>query len=86
MCVCTLEFGAHLYGQYCASILLTVFLSLSTGKHGCVAEACADLGQYVIEECPHLKLTGLMTIGRQYQSISPNPDFMVCVCVNICMC
>ena len=47
------------------------------GKHGCTPEECADLGQYVAEECPHLELCGLMTIGRQCQMITPNPDFVV---------
>ena len=56
----------------------------SPGKHGCVPEECVDLGQYVVEECPHLKLCGLMTIGRQGQINRPNPDFMVCDCVTFC--
>ena len=51
---------------------------LSSGKQGCVPEACVDLGHYVAEECAHLRLTGLMTIGQQSQPATPNPDFLVC--------
>ena len=70
------------------SNLKSPFFPSSPGKHGCPPEVCVDLGHYVVEECPHLKLCGLMTIGRQNQTISPNPDFMVCIraCVLVCVC
>ena len=54
-------------------------VSCVAGKQGCAPDACGDLAQYVIEECPHLKLTGLMTIGQRGQTITPNPDFVVSV-------
>ena len=55
--------------------------SASIGKQGCCPEMCVDLGHYVEEECPHLNLCGLMTIGRQCQTVTPNPDFMVCTVI-----
>lgn len=38
-----------------------------------------DLYQSVSENCPHLNLCGLMTIGKyDYdESLGPNPDFLV---------
>jgi pyridoxal phosphate enzyme (YggS family) len=57
-------------------VMLQVNTSGEESKQGCVPETCADLGQYVVEDCPHLRLCGLMTIGRQCQSITPNPDFL----------
>lgn len=38
-----------------------------------------SLSKFVIEECPHLKFLGLMTIGKFGYDASegPNPDFLV---------
>jgi pyridoxal phosphate enzyme (YggS family) len=57
-------------------VMLQVNTSGEESKHGCCPEACVDLAHYVVEECPHLKLCGLMTIGRQRQTVTPNPDFV----------
>jgi pyridoxal phosphate enzyme (YggS family) len=67
-------------------IMLQVNTSREESKRGCVPEACSDLGHYVLEECPHLRLTGLMTIGRQSQPITPNPDFMKLVWCREVLC
>lgn len=54
-------------------------LSLHTGKQGCTAEELPELVHYLLKECSHLELCGLMTIGRMRHSIQqgPNPDFTV---------
>lgn len=48
-------------------------------KLGCAVEEVQDLVEYLLKECPHLDLCGLMTIGRQNHLPlqGPNPDFTV---------
>ena len=56
-------------------------------KHGCKPEEASDLVNYVLHECPHLKMLGLMTIGAFDHDLSsgPNPDFQVSTCaVELC--
>lgn len=50
------------------------------GKLGCLPEALQELVQCVLEDCPHLEFSGLMTIGRlghQHREHGPNPDYNV---------
>jgi uncharacterized pyridoxal phosphate-containing UPF0001 family protein len=37
-------------------------------KSGVAPAACLDLSRYIINECPRLTLTGLMTIGKYDES------------------
>ena len=58
-------------------------LPLAVDKHGCLPEDCVSLARHIIESCPHLKFSGLMTIGALARSLQAgkddsNPDFMVC--------
>lgn len=54
------------------------FLFLSTEKSGCKPEEASSLIKYINDNCPHLKVLGLMTIGM-YDNYNPvegiNPDF-----------
>ena len=49
------------------------------GKHGCSSDHCVELVEHVINHCPHLKFSGLMTIGEMNYDWSQggNPDFIV---------
>ncbi|KAG0303790.1 hypothetical protein BGZ98_006293, partial [Dissophora globulifera] len=51
---------------------LGIFLQVNTSgeesKSGMLPSEAVEVAQHVVSTCPHLKLTGLMTIG------SPNPD------------
>jgi uncharacterized pyridoxal phosphate-containing UPF0001 family protein len=50
-------------------------------KHGVEPGECVDLARFILEQCPHLKLGGLMTIGLAERdgNQQPNPDFVVSV-------
>ncbi|KAK3751357.1 hypothetical protein QZH41_009297 [Actinostola sp. cb2023] len=50
-----------------------------TGKKGCTSNECTKLVQFIIQSCPNLKFTGLMTIGQynyDWAKHGPNPDFI----------
>mmetsp|Transcript_24750 Transcript_24750/g.32322 ORF Transcript_24750/g.32322 Transcript_24750/m.32322 type:complete len:254 (-) Transcript_24750:105-866(-) len=53
---------------------LNIFLQINTSqeaqKSGIPPEECIELAQYVVSECPHLSLKGLMTIGK-FGDVSP---------------
>ena len=65
---------------------LDVYIQVNTSgeesKSGVEPEAVLELARYVAEQCPALKLAGLMTIGSRAASINAaggetNPDFEV---------
>eukprot|EP01135_Chromosphaera_perkinsii_P004882 Nk52_evm2s303 gene=Nk52_evmTU2s303 len=59
-------------------VLVQVNTSLEKNKYGVMPEDTVDLVRYVKEQCPHLELCGLMTIGmfdREYGE-EGNPDFL----------
>jgi PLP dependent protein len=49
--------------------LLSVFVQVNTSgedtKSGVTPEQAIDLCQHIVQECPHLTLMGLMTIGAR---------------------
>lgn len=49
------------------------------GKSGCSSDHCVELVEHIISHCPHLKFSGLMTIGEMNYDWSQgaNPDFIV---------
>lgn len=67
---------------------LNVFVQVNTSaeesKSGCDPKDCVQLVKFVIENCPHLKFCGLMTIGSILHSKSQSddqPDFeLLCKC------
>jgi uncharacterized pyridoxal phosphate-containing UPF0001 family protein len=61
---------------------LNVFVQVNTSredaKSGVLPEECAQVCQYIQDNCPQLKLIGLMTIGMFGRDPSEkNPDFEV---------
>ena len=55
--------------------------SRPSDKSGTDPTAAVELCRFIRAECPHLKLAGVMTIGR-YDHVhdvrdGPNPDFVV---------
>ena len=54
-------------------------LCFITGKSGCSSDHCVELVEHIISHCPHLKFSGLMTIGEMNYDWSQgaNPDFIV---------
>ncbi len=53
---------------------------IALDKHGVASDGCLELVQYIMEDCHHLSIAGLMTIGRmnhQHEIHGPNPDFTV---------
>ena len=48
-------------------------------KLGCLPEELNDLVQYLVDDCSHLELAGIMTVGRinHFPTQGPNPDFTV---------
>jgi PLP dependent protein len=62
-------------------IFIQVNTSGETTKSGCTPPETPDLCRHVIENCPHLQLQGLMTIGALARSQTtsethPNLDFI----------
>lgn len=57
--------------------IIDQFLYISA-KSGCEIKTTSSLVKYVIEKCPNLEFTGLMTIGEYGYDVSkgPNPDFL----------
>ena len=55
-----------------------------SGKSGCSSDHSEELVEHIISHCPHLKFSGLMTIGEMNYDWSqgPNPDFIVSKMLN----
>ncbi|XP_011702292.1 PREDICTED: proline synthase co-transcribed bacterial homolog protein [Wasmannia auropunctata] len=60
------------------NVMVQVNTSQEEEKNGCDIEQVSTLVKYVIENCPNLKLMGIMTIGKFGYDIKngPNPDFL----------
>ena len=60
----------------CSSKIMSVYFS---AKSGCHPEQAGEIVKMIKEQCPNLKLEGLMTIGAYDHDFSkgPNPDFQV---------
>ena len=58
-------------------VMIQVNTSSEDNKSGCHPDICPQLAKHVINQCPHLQLCGLMTIGRlgHDYALGPNPDF-----------
>ncbi|KAI8836578.1 hypothetical protein BC829DRAFT_52443 [Chytridium lagenaria] len=58
---------------------LNVFIQVNTSgedsKSGLSAAECVSLVDYILSDCPNLKVMGLMTIGAADREEFPNPDF-----------
>lgn len=53
---------------------------IRTGKLGCMPEEVCELASYIVEDCQHLELCGLMTSGTCANDdtvCSSSPDFAV---------
>ncbi|XP_004365575.1 alanine racemase [Capsaspora owczarzaki ATCC 30864] len=61
-------------------VFVQVNTSGETSKSGSNAAEAIAVARHIVNECPHLRLCGLMTIGqpgRQCSEASPNPDFLL---------
>lgn len=60
------------------NVMVQVNTSKEESKSGCLSDHCAELVEHIITHCPHLKFSGLMTIGEMNHDWSqgPNPDFI----------
>ncbi|XP_041378877.1 pyridoxal phosphate homeostasis protein-like [Gigantopelta aegis] len=58
-------------------VMVQVNTSGEESKHGCPPEGTVELTNHILQSCPQLDFTGLMTIGRLSHDYSqgPNPDF-----------
>lgn len=56
-----------------------VFICFFTAKNGADPSEASKLYEYIRINCDHLKVIGLMTIGKFDHDLStgPNPDFQV---------
>lgn len=79
-CVETLDSTklATILDRACAEIKrapLHVYVQVNTSqeasKHGVTPEGCIDIAKHVIETCPNLRLSGLMTIGMPDYTSTP---------------
>ncbi|XP_076471615.1 pyridoxal phosphate homeostasis protein-like [Babylonia areolata] len=63
------------------AVMVQVNTSNEENKNGVDPSEAVSLSKYVHQECPHLRLAGLMTIGSVENSTSDgvNPDFQ-CLC------
>ena len=60
-------------------VMVQINTSREENKFGCIPELCFELVDYVIKNCPRLKFTGLMTIGKfgyNVETMGVNPDFI----------
>jgi hypothetical protein len=50
-------------------------------KNGCSPEEAVQLVKHILDKCPNLELTGLMTIGKFGHDLcqGPNTDFIVSI-------
>lgn len=58
-----------------------LFLIFVIEKNGISTDKAIDLYKHIIENCKHLEVIGLMTIGQYGYDCTqgPNPDFLVLV-------
>ncbi|XP_078358533.1 pyridoxal phosphate homeostasis protein-like isoform X2 [Oculina patagonica] len=63
------------------NVMVQVNTSKEESKSGCSSDHCVELVEHVIQHCPHLKFSGLMTIGEMNYDWSQgaNPDFVCLV-------
>eukprot|EP00894_Picocystis_sp_ML_P004440 jgi/Pico_ML_1/54957/g90.t1 len=65
----------HLQSNKAKQLVHRVFLQINTSeevsKHGVDPDACVALAQHVVDSCPHLRLAGLMTIGKPDYTATP---------------
>ncbi|KAJ3092582.1 hypothetical protein HK102_005351 [Quaeritorhiza haematococci] len=59
---------------------LSIFVQINTSgeesKSGIPPAECVSVAKHILENCPHLRLAGLMTIGSpEHSEMEPNPDF-----------
>lgn len=55
-------------------------------KSGVDPEQCVDVCKHIVESCPQLKLSGLMTIGMFGRDPNvENPDFKVTLLIVLCI-
>lgn len=57
------------------AVLVQVNTSKEESKAGVAPSACSDLARHIVQNCPALRLAGLMTIGDPDAHVVPNPDF-----------
>ncbi|XP_050296528.1 pyridoxal phosphate homeostasis protein-like [Anthonomus grandis grandis] len=64
-------------------VMIQVNTSRETVKSGCETSELTELARHILNECPNLRLDGLMTIGKYgYDpTLGPNPDY---VCLRKC--
>ncbi|XP_026830702.1 pyridoxal phosphate homeostasis protein [Ooceraea biroi] len=60
------------------NIMVQVNTSQEEEKNGCDIVEVSTLVKYILDNCPHLKFLGLMTIGMFGYNVAdgPNPDFL----------
>jgi len=70
------------------NVMVQINTSGEQNKHGCPPENAVVLVSHVINKCPSLHLSGIMTIGAyDYDlSLGPNPDFLRLVTVREEVC
>jgi len=63
------------------NVMVQVNTSEEESKNGCSSDHCVQLAEHIISHCPHLKFTGLMTIGQMNYDWGQgeNPDFICLV-------
>lgn len=64
-------------GRSSLPVMLQVNTSGEESKYGCTPDGVVQLAQYVADQCPGLKLAGLMTIGQP--DYSSRPENFVCL-------
>ena len=65
-----------LHGQHIVTQIVR-----GSDKHGAAPGDAANLAEFIVRDCPHLELRGLMTIGQIDRVVAAgeqNPDFLVC--------
>lgn len=59
-------------------VMVQVNTSGEETKYGVDPEACVDMAKHIVDNCPHLRLAGLMTIGMpDYTSTPQNFETLV---------
>lgn len=61
-------------------VMIQVNTSGEPNKSGCPPEGCVELVKHILQECPNLQFSGIMTIGalaRSIQQEGSNEDFEV---------
>eukprot|EP00053_Salpingoeca_punica_P016706 m.158716 g.158716 ORF g.158716 m.158716 type:complete len:251 (-) comp17028_c1_seq2:1592-2344(-) len=60
-------------------VMVQVNTSREENKHGVLPAQVEDVAKHIVSTCPHLKLTGVMTIGEADRVLAEgeaNPDFL----------